>query len=629
MVFTVLAAVDFHQKCNFEFTFPTCPTISELRERLEMTLSTEAALRRPAGVPLAPFVIHRIQVFDERMEMWVDLVSSSQLADYCQLYVFQRESPWHKDTPGRIPPPVRPSQPLNGFAPVGFQGSPGLMSAAVPGHLDPMLLRQPPAYVSASPYRTGIPVSPPIEPVAMGIGATTVRISPPRLHHATPPRDMLAFGMGEAYGVASLVPEVITHSEKIRVVFEELDNRKSRSISYDDWQSAFARLRLVIPDGPFTEETCHDLFYKKADKNEDGYVSFSEFQLFGEVYPKLLDSLYFRCRDQVHHDSRAQNMDAARALQGELEKRRDDATGELDEAENAVRDAQQNEETSGAAVETAKELEKDARQQKDEAHGQTEEVRGRLRDAQVDRDKVKEGVRQKDASLRSSQRAVDAAVKKEKAQEGELDKAKKELERLQKLVEAQQREVQRQEGLLSDASASIQNAEGKVRENESAKGAAENELNAAQSVVQGIEQDLKTALDHETTLAQTHRDTVKEVNQAQAHKNHEDAELAKATAREVQKKAALDRAIRALEDHDKVVEALENKDRELEERRAAEEARENEILEQEVRLREQRECMEKKEEALRNAHQDFTNDSGRASPLRSRLAPGYATMLSA
>eukprot|EP01059_Diplonema_ambulator_P017585 TRINITY_DN295_c0_g2_i1.p1 TRINITY_DN295_c0_g2~~TRINITY_DN295_c0_g2_i1.p1 ORF type:complete len:637 (+),score=205.14 TRINITY_DN295_c0_g2_i1:82-1911(+) len=609
MVFTVLVAVDFNQKVNFEFNFPATPTISELREKVEGTLTTEASLRRPAGMPVTPFTIHRIQVFDERMEMWVDLVSSTQLADYCQIYVFQRESPWHKDTPGRIPPPVRPSQvqpvPMQHYSPSAFShpSSPMLMETSIPRHAAPLTY-------SASPYRPApVPVSPPVDVNVRGL-------SPPRAH-------MQDFTPGD-----NMAPEVITHSEKVRVVFDELDRRKARSISYEDWNTVFTKLRLMIPDGPFSEETCSDLFYKKADKNEDTYVSFSEFQLFCETYPKLLDSLYFRCRDQVHHDARKSNMDSARALQDELVKRRDDAQNELDDAEAGVATAQQNEEAAANAVDAAKDMEKDARNAKDQAHSETEEVRGRLREACADRDRVKENVRQKDAALRGAQRGVDAATKKARNQETELEKAKKELERLQKLVENQMREVERQEGLVNDAGLGIENAKAKVGEQEAAKAQAEEELQGAQGNVQVIEDELKSAVDHEQGLTQAHRDAAKEVTQAQTHKSHEDQELSKARAKEVQKKAALERASRALDDHDRVVEALENKDRELEERRAQEEARENELLEQEVRLREQRECMEKKEEALRNAHQDFTTDTGRASPLRQQRTP-YSTNLSA
>ena len=610
MVFTVLCAVDFHAKCNFELTFPTVPNISELREKVETVLSAESALRRPAGVPVAPFIAHRVQVFDERMEMWVDLVSTSQLADYCQIYVFQRESPWHRDTPGRIPPPVKP------FSPGG----------------DIYSVHRP------------VPVSPPIvsvagSPVMMPVGmidpiSAHVNVSPTRQRGAysmphsvvlpTPPPPPPALPAIMEYDI---LPELVTHSEKVRVVYDELDGRKARTVSYDDWSTLFTRLRLTTPDGPFTDETVHDLFHKKADRNEDGYVSFSEFQVFAEMYPKLLDSMYFRCRDQLQHDLRNQNMEQARMLQQELEKRRDEAQDELADSENQIGSAEDNNRSANDAVEAAKDVEKDARAQKDAAHSETEDIRSKLRDAQGDRDRAKEGVRQRDSALRCAARAVDTAVKKEKSQENDLEKAKRELERLQKLVENQMKEVERQQQLIVDAGQAIEAAKSKVNDQEVAKGEAESELSGTQDKVQDIEGELKQAMEAESKLAQAHRDTVKEVNQAQAHKTQEDQDLSKLKTKELQRKAALERAIRSLEDHQKVLGALEDKDRDMIDRRAQEETRENEILEQEVRLREQRENMERKEEALRTAHQDFTSDIGRVSPIRNR--PSYTTNLSA
>ena len=375
-MFTVLAAVDFHQKCNFEFNFPAVPTVTELRDRLEAVLTTEAALRRPAGVPVTAFQIHRLQVFDERMEMWVDLVSSSQLTDYCQAYVFQKESPWHKDTPGRIPPPVRPSQPLGG-APPGAAASPaygsplGAPLAHSPLHAAAAPLAAPalvhesiaraayaasPAYPPASAYGASPQLAmQPASPLPYGASVApvveSVRVSPQRMH-AEPVLVMPP---------AEVAPELVSHAEKVRVVYDELDKRKSRAVSLEDWCDLFTRLRLGQPDGPFSTDTLEDLFREKADRNRDGFVSFTEFQMFGEMYPKLLDSLYFRCRDQVHHDSRSANIEAAEALQADLERRRDDSEAEVHETAGAVASAQQKEEFTQEGVDAAKEREKEAR----------------------------------------------------------------------------------------------------------------------------------------------------------------------------------------------------------------------------------------------------------------------------
>eukprot|EP01063_Lacrimia_lanifica_P014712 TRINITY_DN21273_c0_g1_i1.p2 TRINITY_DN21273_c0_g1~~TRINITY_DN21273_c0_g1_i1.p2 ORF type:complete len:664 (+),score=313.28 TRINITY_DN21273_c0_g1_i1:215-1993(+) len=581
-------------------------------------------------MPVTPFAIHRIQVFDERMEMWVDLVSSSQLTDYCQIYVFQKENPWHKDCPGRIPPPVRLSQPLPQSFPVAPPMAtmapvpavpvpamhpimPAVASppAVLPVHQSPLpsytdsIMRQ--RHIPLNPVPTSPPVTtPPVLDVARGV-------SPQRLMHAAPVPlplvdEMTALHMQDA---------VVTHTDKVRFVYDELDVRKTRTVSFDDWDAMFHKYRLNQPDGVFSADTAQELF-TKADKNEDGIVTFAEYQLFAELYPKLLDSLFYRCRDQVHHDARRKNIESAESVLQDLDKRRDDAEQEYADAQQAVLDAEQKDQSVAQGLEAAKEAEKEAKQQKEDSHAQTEEVRSRLRQVQSSRDRCKESIRQKDSLLRSAQRGVETAEKKERSQENEVGKARKELERIRRLLEAQEKEVQRQEALLADATQGIAVARDKVAEQETQREQLDKELNHAQADVQTVEDELRSSLDNENVLSQQHRDAVRETNQLQSARQHEEQELAKEQAREAQRKAALERAIRSLEEHQKVVEALHEKDRDLCERRAAEEGRENELLESEVRLREQRENMEKKEMALREAHMDFTAEAGRfnsASPV--------------
>eukprot|EP01065_Artemidia_motanka_P016749 TRINITY_DN20358_c0_g1_i1.p1 TRINITY_DN20358_c0_g1~~TRINITY_DN20358_c0_g1_i1.p1 ORF type:complete len:569 (+),score=230.71 TRINITY_DN20358_c0_g1_i1:58-1707(+) len=108
MVFTAYVAADFNGKCNFEFSFGSRPAVEAFIDRLDLVLGTEAAARRLPAQPVTPFKILRVQVFDERIEMWVDLVSAGQLHDRCQCYCFQEKSGWHSDAPGPIPPPTQP-----------------------------------------------------------------------------------------------------------------------------------------------------------------------------------------------------------------------------------------------------------------------------------------------------------------------------------------------------------------------------------------------------------------------------------------------------------------------------------------------------------------------------------------
>ena len=267
-MFVALTAVDIGGKCNFELTFPLVPTIAELREKIISVCTAESAIRRPSA-PL--FEFHRAQVFDERMDMWVDLVASSQLEDYCQIYVFQRESQWHKDTPGRIPPPTKPA-----------------VHSSHPGHeyKDQMSIAASIANIAVSHTR-----APSLTPPMAYSPASA-------LHHVEP----VAPVMHSQFTDRSHIP----YSDKVRQVYDELDTQHTRAVTLEEWQQGCERLRLTSAQG-LTAETCLDLF-QKTDLNEDGVVSFTEFQYFAELYPKIVDSMHFRAKHYHQELVRKQRM---------------------------------------------------------------------------------------------------------------------------------------------------------------------------------------------------------------------------------------------------------------------------------------------------------------------------------
>eukprot|EP01065_Artemidia_motanka_P033490 TRINITY_DN40482_c0_g1_i1.p1 TRINITY_DN40482_c0_g1~~TRINITY_DN40482_c0_g1_i1.p1 ORF type:complete len:542 (+),score=115.61 TRINITY_DN40482_c0_g1_i1:73-1698(+) len=108
MVHSILAAADLGgSKCNFELMFAGPPSLQEFRQRAHAVLTFERSLRLPGAE--GQFTPERTQVFDEGMQMWVELVAAPQLVEWAQVYFFQKETMRHRESAGRIPPPVRPS----------------------------------------------------------------------------------------------------------------------------------------------------------------------------------------------------------------------------------------------------------------------------------------------------------------------------------------------------------------------------------------------------------------------------------------------------------------------------------------------------------------------------------------
>ena len=112
------AAADvFGSKTNVELSFAARPSVTELTRATEVAFSNDISLRRPEGVPQHSFHLSKFKIYDEDRNKWVDLHSDSQLSEFCQLYAFQPENPWHKETQKDIPPAVKPPA----LSPVVFQ----------------------------------------------------------------------------------------------------------------------------------------------------------------------------------------------------------------------------------------------------------------------------------------------------------------------------------------------------------------------------------------------------------------------------------------------------------------------------------------------------------------------------
>ncbi|KAJ9445378.1 calmodulin-like protein containing EF hand domain [Diplonema papillatum] len=93
----------YGRKQNVKLEFASCPTMTELINAVESQFDVMARASRPAGYPDVPFKVQTFQIYDDILLRWVDLYSSSQLANGCQVFCFQPESIWHSDSQGIIP----------------------------------------------------------------------------------------------------------------------------------------------------------------------------------------------------------------------------------------------------------------------------------------------------------------------------------------------------------------------------------------------------------------------------------------------------------------------------------------------------------------------------------------------
>eukprot|EP00659_Diplonema_papillatum_P006820 gene6820-10450_t len=86
-----------------EIGFPKPPSMAELIGHVESTFQIENRLMRPpTNRQKLPFRLQHIQVFDAVLQRWVDLLSSTQLHPWTQLYVFQYSSPSKTERPAQL-----------------------------------------------------------------------------------------------------------------------------------------------------------------------------------------------------------------------------------------------------------------------------------------------------------------------------------------------------------------------------------------------------------------------------------------------------------------------------------------------------------------------------------------------
>eukprot|EP01064_Diplonema_japonicum_P011113 TRINITY_DN18396_c0_g1_i1.p1 TRINITY_DN18396_c0_g1~~TRINITY_DN18396_c0_g1_i1.p1 ORF type:complete len:596 (+),score=189.26 TRINITY_DN18396_c0_g1_i1:105-1892(+) len=104
MGFAVLVAGDIRGKTyNFEYTFPTLPTLTELIQQVEEVFTKELS---------DVITVAKMQVYDAVSEKWSDLNSGRQLKDGCQVYIFPAgEKKLVTATPRGKPPMVHPQPP--------------------------------------------------------------------------------------------------------------------------------------------------------------------------------------------------------------------------------------------------------------------------------------------------------------------------------------------------------------------------------------------------------------------------------------------------------------------------------------------------------------------------------------
>jgi len=405
-----------------------------------------------------------------------------------------------------------------------------------------------------------------------------------------PPRPLLHGGV---LAPSHTLPPEATHDQKVAAVFGELDVSGNRVIESDEWRRGVRMLRLDLPPA-----TVADLFMR-ADMDGDQVISWGEWERFCEVFPTLLDCMYYRARDYWEDFRQHQVL---RASEDELEALKADEA-EAHRAHLAAQESTAVQENRLAAAEQQLKL---LREQEDQAEARSKEAIASIDFAARDKERRAKAV----DDARAEGNAIAAREAQTKVQverlESELSKLLAEQAELQEkerghiaaeddarriLAAAQQRDAEKEAARreLADKEAATRGA----------LGAAERALEDANIQQRRLESELQgresAEREQEVRLRDAHGDLGNESQSLDSGQSAVDG-LTQAAAS----------ARTAMQDAQRALAEAEERGRQQEEARLAALARRRQIeeqerplLEQEFRLRDQRGQLEEREARLR------------------------------
>eukprot|EP01062_Namystynia_karyoxenos_P075698 TRINITY_DN732_c0_g5_i1.p1 TRINITY_DN732_c0_g5~~TRINITY_DN732_c0_g5_i1.p1 ORF type:complete len:562 (+),score=275.56 TRINITY_DN732_c0_g5_i1:95-1687(+) len=400
------------------------------------------------------------------------------------------------------------------------------------------------------------------------------------------------------------LPDNATHEEKARAVFDDLDTSNNRVIELDEFRKGYRTLHF-----DFTQATVDDLF-QKADANGDGVISYAEWQRFTEVYPTMLDSLYFRCKD---YWTNFQQQQGIRECEEALARLQDEEKRAAQEHEVAQDETRRQQEALQKAEEflTAKvDEERAGKGRLVEKQREAEDGLRQRQQCQQALEVEREAERQRAAAVAEAQRDTDRADQNLAWQEAEEQKSRDKERQAQNVMEEAAREVDRAERVLQDAQKDLDATQKReqraLEEHQAERQQTEREadkLNRKDVELQGyVAQEREADLRAKEAAADTERERMR--------RDDEDRALQLAREREQQAHVQCLEAQRAVEELEKRVQEQEEARLAALDRRRVIEKQEKGLLIQEVRLREQRDALEEKEVKLRTDASSFLGIRG-------------------
>eukprot|EP01065_Artemidia_motanka_P007657 TRINITY_DN13829_c0_g1_i1.p1 TRINITY_DN13829_c0_g1~~TRINITY_DN13829_c0_g1_i1.p1 ORF type:complete len:413 (+),score=136.76 TRINITY_DN13829_c0_g1_i1:62-1300(+) len=326
-MFTLLVCADIYgQKVNLEVGFPSVPTINELTRKVEQVYEEESKHMKPQGFPALRFEVSRIQIYDDTFLKWVDLLSSTQLHEYDQLYVFQPQSAWHVDLQKDLPAPRPPTGPAPGIEQQSQVPPQPHAPQATPQYYNSP--SQPPQQMPPLPPQSQqLPQQQPLyaQPTGSPFAAPSAPAASPYRSGPTGPAPGAQLPQPTGPALAARERQNVPKEQKVQMVFRELDSQQKGFVDPAELERGFHSRGI-----DFSSNTVQELF-QKGDQNRDGRLDWQEWVLWCDLYPNTLEVMYYRGRDSWDEEQQRRDKDSLVQQVERCRQREEDLKRQLDE----------------------------------------------------------------------------------------------------------------------------------------------------------------------------------------------------------------------------------------------------------------------------------------------------------
>ena len=570
------------------------------------------------ALPPGPDIVARGQSlpffvrFFLQVELWVDLLSSTQLQDFSQIYVFQPETMWHKEVQSKLPPAVRyvAGKPFlrkthHHRAPVSTAFAAPVAAAAAAAA---------PAHAAAAAAASAN-----LSAAASAAALVHHQVSPRRVTESVVPAvPVPALSLASSHAILLRSGADASHEEKVTMVFDEMDAKKVRAVDINEFQTFLINLQFE-----FSVPIISDLF-TKADSNRDATISYPEFQRFAERYPTLLDAMHYRAREYWQDVRQKEGIEAARRLLDSLRARESDARVASAQAatESSAQEGRLAAQTQAVADAEARERETLA--VLDAARVETERARAEVAAKCAEEAAARDIERAKQLQHAEAQREVEASEARLRVQESEQAHAEERLKEIERLLMEQQREVEAQRCNTVRARADVATAQGVEGQAALISAEATKDVQCASERLSLAKADLARAQDRERDCTAAQLGAREATAHQRVQREREEQELLICREREAAKRAVEVESSKAVEAQEAMLRSLEQENMEHLAARAKVQTEETPLIDQEVRLRDQRDALEAREALLRDEAGAFTARTTGTRGVASPRAVNYA-----